>query len=130
MNVRKTTVLTGLACGILLAGNSPAWAASDTAYSTDGGTRGASTYYNDNGDSYTVCDRSGDYMRAVGWIEVRQEDGSWNRFAKVEAVGEGVCNGNNVDVIRENADVRITACRQNGAFAQPQDCGWKIIPGS
>ena len=131
MRARKLMALTGLTCGILLAGNSPALAASGTAYSTDGGTRGASTQFNDNGDSYRVCDLDGDYMRAVGWIEVRQADGSWKKFQKVEAAdGVGDCNGNDVDILRETAQVKIVACRQNGAFATPQDCGWIIISGS
>lgn len=131
MRARKLIATAGLASGILLLGNVPAMAASGTAWSTDAGDRGASTYYNDNGDSYKVCDEDADYMGAVGWIEVKQADGSWNKFpSRYAGDGNDTCNGNNVDILRESAQVKIVACRQNGPYASPQDCGYIIVPGS
>lgn len=130
MRVRTMIITTGLACGLSLVGASPAMAANGKAWSTDAGAAGASTYYDDGPDSYLVCDEDGDYMGAAGWIEVRQADGSWSRFAKKYAGGGvGDCTGNNVDVTRENAQVKIVACRQNGPDATPQDCGYIIVQG-
>jgi hypothetical protein len=122
--------ITGLTCALSLAGVSPAMAANGKAWSTDGGDRGASTYYDDGPDEYTVCDEDGDSMGAAGWIEVKQANGSWNKFpTKYAGGGVGDCTGNNTDVLRESAEVKIVACRQNGPTATPQDCGYIIVQG-
>ena len=106
-------------------------AASGTAWSTDSGDAGASTHFDDNGDIYTVCDEDADSMGAVGWIDVRQADGSWKSFPKVYVgTGNGTCKGNNTDILRESAQVKIHACRQNGSTGTPQDCGYIIVSGS
>ncbi|WBB77373.1 hypothetical protein O7606_13815 [Micromonospora sp. WMMD882] len=134
MGARRLLAGVVLTCGIMLAGvgiSSPALAADGTAESTDAGVAGARTQYKDDGDIYTVCDRDADSMGAVGWIEIKQEDGSWNKFREVYVGGgAGACEGNNVDVNREGARVKIVACRQNGSTGNPQDCGRVEVPGA
>ncbi|SCL36946.1 hypothetical protein GA0074692_4501 [Micromonospora pallida] len=134
--MRAGKVIAGaiMTCGIMLTGigiASPAMAASGTAFSTDAGAAGASTRYNDDGDIYTACDLDADGTGAVGWIEVRQADGSWNKYPeRYVGGGAGSCSEYNANIARESADVRIVACRQNGPTANPQDCGRHIVPGA
>jgi len=80
--------------------------------------------YDDSGDSYTVCDTATDSVGVTGRISVQQADGSWHHFAwRRDGTGDdGTCAGNNVDVLREAADVRLTICRQNGADGPRYDC--------
>jgi len=131
MRLVTKLVVAGAACGLMFTGASPAMAASATAYSTDAGTRGASTHFDDGENIYTVCDRDADGMRAVGWIEVRQADGSWNKFPKIEALGDGNCVSNKAYIIREDAAVMIKACRKNGDGADRlRDCGSDTVSGS
>jgi hypothetical protein len=88
--------------------------------------------FNDDGDSYTVCDDNADGMSAIGRISVKQADGSWNDFAWVadqDGAGNG-CNGNNVDIIREQADVKLTICRKDYSAGGPiRDCAYRVISG-
>jgi hypothetical protein len=94
--------------------------------------------FNDDGDSYTVCDDAGDNMSAIGRISVKQADGSWSHFAWVadkDGTGDGDgdgkdCSGNNVDIIREQADVRLTVCRKDYSNDGPiRDCAYRTISG-
>lgn len=131
MRIGRKTAALGVVAGALVLGTPAAYAASGIAWSTDGGDRGASTTFNDNGDIYTVCDEDEDSMGAAGWIEVKQKDGSWKKYPKIYVgTGNGDCKGNNTDVTREGANLKVVACRQNGSTASPQDCGWIIISGS
>lgn len=128
LRTRAIVATLGLACGLVLFGASPATAESGSVTSIGGGAR---TTFDDSVDKFTVCDLEADGFRAVGWIEVRQADGSWNKFPKEEAVnGVGHCNPKDVEVVREAADLKVVACVQNGAAGTPFNCNTKILAGS
>ncbi|MEV4026746.1 hypothetical protein AB0K14_28335 [Actinosynnema sp. NPDC050801] len=81
--------------------------------------------YNDNGDSYWVCDIKTDDIGVVGRINVKQADGSWHHFPYVRDGNgnNGDCSTpNNVDVIRENAYYTFTVCLQNTSGGTPYYC--------
>lgn len=126
MRIKAMVATAALACGLVLFGGSPASAESGGVLSVGGGAR---TYFDDSPDKYTVCDLEADGYRAVGWIEVEQADLSWNRFAKVEASGVGVCTPRPTDVLMEAARLRVVACVQNGASGTPFNCGRRILLG-
>ncbi|WP_163998490.1 hypothetical protein [Pyxidicoccus caerfyrddinensis] len=108
----------------------PAFAASGCANTTDTGDTAGKTCFDDGGDIYTVYDLDSDNEGVVGWIEVRQADGSWKAFARVYVgTGYNTHKGNNVDVVREGAQVKVVACRQNGSGGTPYSCGTAIIAG-
>lgn len=129
VSVRRLVVvmLALAACFTMTTG--PAAAESGSVLTTDGGATGGRTSFEDLWDRYKVCDLDEDGMRVVGWISVKQADGSWSPFARLEAVGSGNCASRDVDVTREEADLMVVACRQNGASAPTQDCGTKILAG-
>lgn len=128
MRTRAIIATIGLAFGLVLFGASPAMAASGSVESVGGGAR---TTFDDSVDKFTVCDLLTDGFRAVGWIEVKQADGSWNRFPKEEAVnGAGHCNPKDVEVLREAADLKVVACVQNGAAGNPFNCNSRVLNGS
>lgn len=127
MSKKKIGLAIGLALGLSVATTPLAYANSGTFTMWYGHIS-----YNDSGDSYTVCDDLADGMSAVGWISVRQANGSWNAFAKItDSNGAGnSCAGNNVDVIREGADVRLSLCRQDNSVGGPRrDCSSEVISG-
>lgn len=128
MRVRTMIATVALVGGFTALGTSQAGAESGTAYSTDGGTPGASTYFNDAEDRYRVCDREVDGWDAVGWIEVKQADGSWKRFSKVYARG-GACVPHDTEVLREAADMRVWACLSTDPIAGLYACGSRLLQG-
>ncbi|RKH03181.1 hypothetical protein D7X74_36475 [Corallococcus sp. CA047B] len=112
-------------------GGAPAFAANGTAYTSDAGDTAGKTYFNDDGDIYTVYDTDSDNEGVVGWVEVQQANGSWKAFARVYVgTGYNTHASNNVDIVREGARVKIVACRQNGPSGTPYSCGTAIISGS
>lgn len=97
------------------------WAANDAAY----------TYYTDKGDYVTVCDRAPDGHGAVGWIAVRQSDGSYKNFPRVyQGNGDGHCAIVSQDVLREGSPIKIVSCLIDGPNGTPYGCGTKYIQGS
>ena len=88
--------------------------------------------YNDNGDSYTVCDTRTDDVGVTGRIAVQRADGSWNYFPwRRDGDGNnGNCEGNNVDILRESATVLMQVCLQNTSSGDPYSCNTKTIPGN
>lgn len=110
-------------CSIALTAG-PAMAANGYASS---GQAARTTYADHTGhtdDFITVEDTLKDDHGAVGWIEVQQPDGSWNRFPKIYA-GGGVGTSVSVrqDVSRELARVRVYSCLQDGVGGSPYNCG-------
>lgn len=127
MRIRAAIATIGLACGFVLFGGVPASAESGIAWSTG---LHASTHFDDSVDKYTVCDWSDDGWLAVGWIEVKQADGSWRQFPKETVVGgDGHCNPKDVEVLSENAPVKVWACLKVPAGAQ-FDCENEILSGN
>jgi hypothetical protein len=133
MMVRKIAVGAGLAAGLIWMAAPMASAALPQVSNGYGHTS-----FNDDGDSYTVCDDAADGMSAVGRISVKQADGSFKPFAWVydsDGTGDGDgdgkdCGGNNVDIIRESATVRLTICRQDLSDNGPiRDCANRDIAG-
>lgn len=114
---------TAALCSIAL-GAGPALAANG--YASSG--QAAKTSYEDHtgftDDFITVEDTAKDDHGAVGWIEVQQADGSWNRFPKIYA-GRGVGTHESVrqDVVRELARVKVYSCLQDGVGGSPYNCG-------
>jgi hypothetical protein len=128
MRTRAIIATIALTFGVVLFGASPAMAQSGYAWSIGNGAR---THFDDSVDKYTVCDKAEDGYRAVGWISVQQADGSWNAFPKEYAVnGVGHCNPKDVEVLREDANLRVHACVQNGAAGNPFNCHWEPLLGS
>ncbi len=126
MRTRAIIATTGLACGLVLFAASPATAASGTAWSGEA----ARTRFDDSVDKYEVCDLADDEKKAVGWIEVKQADGSWKQFPKEVVVGGiGHCNPRDVEVLREDAPLRVYACLKTAAGAQI-NCEHTLLDGS
>lgn len=111
---------------VVLAAATPAGAADGQVQAVN---HGAETYYADHtghiDDYITVHDTMQDGHGAVGWIEVQQADGSWNRFPKIY-VGTGWMTSTSVrqDVLRELAGVRVYSCLQDGVDGTPYRCNW------
>ena len=124
----RTTLVSGLMAGGLVLAGGAAPAAAASGYVT---SPGGKTTFNDSGDIYTVCDTAKDGMSAVGWIEVRQANGSWYKHPVIKATGgKGDCVRKNVDVKREKAQLKIVSCRQDiGAGGGIYNCYRAIIPG-
>jgi hypothetical protein len=117
-------------CSCALVTPTAAIAASGNAYTSDTGDIAGHTYWDDRLNVYTVYDDDKDSEGVVGWIEVRQANGSWSPSPHVY-VGTGYDTERSGyrDVKHEYADVRIWACRQNGASGKPYSCGKAIVPG-
>ncbi|RKH69207.1 hypothetical protein [Corallococcus aberystwythensis] len=127
MIIRKALGAVAVLAGLCAA---PAFAASGCAYTTDAGQAAGRTCFDDGGDIYTVYDLDSDNEGVVGWVEVKQANGTWKAFARVYVgTGYNTSKGNNVDIVREGAQVKIVACRQNGSGGTPYSCGTAIIAG-
>lgn len=117
-------VVTAAACSVGLAAT-PALAGDGVARAAGGA---AETWYRDytglTDDLIVVTDRVKDGHGAVGWIEVKQADGSWNRFPKIYN-GKGYQTSVSVrqDVLREAAQVKVVSCLQDGVGGSPWNCG-------
>lgn len=129
MKSSKRVVLAIATATLLVATSAtPASASSDTVYSAN---RAGSTAYYDAFDQVEVCDRLKDAHGAIGWISVKQADGSWSNFPRVyEGGGVNHCTLVSQDVIREFASIRIYSCWVDGAFGTPYNCGSKVIDGA
>ncbi|CAA9232732.1 MAG: hypothetical protein AVDCRST_MAG41-1073 [uncultured Corynebacteriales bacterium] len=120
-----TTIAVTAGASIALAG--PAMADSGEVYSVGAA---AKTIFNDQNNVVSVWDRAADSHGAVGWIEVRQADGSWNRFPKVyNGNGNGTYVAQQFDIARESAQLRVVSCLQDGANGTPYSCGSAILNG-
>ena len=107
-----------------------AGADSGNAYTSDLGDVAGHTYFDDRINVYTVYDDDEDGEGVVGWIEVRQANGSWLAYERVYVgTGNGTSKSAYRDITREEADVRIWACRQNGPGGTPYSCGKAVVPG-
>jgi hypothetical protein len=116
------------ACALVSA--TVAFAQSGNAYTSDTGDTAGHTYWDDRLNVYTVYDDDEDHEGVVGWIEVRQANGSWSPSPHVYVgTGNGTERSGYRDVKHEYADVRIWACRQNGSSGTPYSCGKAIVPG-
>ncbi|MEP6631307.1 MAG: hypothetical protein ABJA89_12600 [Lapillicoccus sp.] len=115
---------TAALCSVLMAAT-PALAADGVARAAGSA---AETWYRDytgfTDDLIVVTDRLKDSHGAVGWIEVKQADGSWNRFPKIYN-GKGYNTSVSVrqDVLREGAQVKVVSCLQDGVGGSPYNCG-------
>ncbi|MCW2809749.1 MAG: hypothetical protein JWP57_4668 [Spirosoma sp.] len=114
-----------------LVGPQSASARDGRAFTSDTGDIAGHTSYYDATDIYTVYDDDADSVGVVGWIEIKQSDGSWRPFPRVYVgTGNGTQRSNYKDVVREAATVRIWACRQNGPDGYPFNCGRADVSGS
>ncbi|TQK70653.1 hypothetical protein [Nocardioides sp. SLBN-35] len=128
--IRLGAVLGSALAATSLLAASPATAASGSVDAIGGGAR---TWFGDADNIVIVSDRLGDYHGAVGWIEIKQADGSWNQRPATRiyvGAGEGSFQSIPVTVNREAADVRLVSCLQDGASGSPWNCNRKIISGS
>jgi hypothetical protein len=91
----------------------------------------ALTTYHDVGDKIEVTDNAKDGEGAVGWIAVKQADGSYKDFPHVyNGYGFGQTVTVTQDVVREASEYRIESCIQNGPNGTPYNCGFKYYSGS
>lgn len=112
---------------LVLATSHAAYANDGTAYAAD---HAAITYYWDRGDYITVCDNAYDSHGAVGWIEVRQADGSYRAFPHLyEGGGYKHCTQVVQDVLREGSTVKVVSCLQDGRYGRPWNCGQVYVAG-
>ena len=112
---------------VVLATSHTAFAVNGTAYAAD---HDAVTYYFDSGDYVTVCDEEYDAHGAVGWIEVRQADGSYKAFPHLyEGSGYNHCTQVVQDVLRESSRVKVVSCLQDGRYGRPYSCGFTYTNG-
>ena len=126
---RGATVTVALTSCVLFTA-APAFAVSGRAFTSDTGDVAGHTYFEDRIDVYTVYDDDADSEGVVGWIQVRQADGSWKSFERLYVgTGAGTSRSAYHDIIREQATVRIWACRQNGPTGTPYSCGTADVPG-
>lgn len=130
LGTRHGAAVAVAAVSVVLLSAGPAIADSGNAYTSDTGDIAGHTHFDDRIDVYTVYDDDKDSEGVVGWIEVRQANGSWKGYERLY-----VGTGNNThrsayrDIQREGADVRIWACRQNGSGGSPYSCGRAVVRG-
>ncbi|MEO7235564.1 MAG: hypothetical protein ABIW80_09325 [Lapillicoccus sp.] len=125
--VRRTWLAIAVIPLVVLATSHTAFASNGTAYAAD---HAAITYYFDSGDYVTVCDNDIDSHGAVGWIEVRQADGSYHAFPHLyEGDGYNHCTQVVQDVQRETATVKVVSCLQDGRYGRPWNCGFVYVSG-
>ena len=122
----RSAVVVGVAAlSAVLLTATPALAADGVARAAGGA---AETWYRDytgfTDDLIVVTDRAKDGHGAAGWIEVKQSDGSWNRFPKIyNGKGYGTSVSVRQDVLREGAQVKVVSCLQDGVGGSPWNCG-------
>jgi hypothetical protein len=125
--VRRTWLAIAVIPLVVLATSHAAFASDGEAWAAD---HAAVTYFFDSGDFVTVCDMAYDHHGAVGWIEVKQADGSYNAFPHVyEGDGYKTCTQVVQDVRREAATVKIVSCLQDGRYGRPWNCGFRYVSG-
>lgn len=111
-------------------------AAAPAAFATDGSVHNGWGYtlYTDYSpdDEYKVCDTAADGMSAVGWIEVRNADGTWYEYSHLRAAGNGTCASNDVNIIdsKEDRQVKVVVCRKNYPDGPLRDCESRIFSGA
>lgn len=127
MMIRKAILAGVVATAGVVAFAGPAAADSGQVYSVGAAAR---SIFNDQNDVVTSCDRSADGHGSVGWISVRQADGSWNPFPHVyNGGGSGTCRSVDFNVVRERADLRLYSCLQDGSSGRPYSCGVATLDG-
>lgn len=88
----------------------------------------ASTSYWDGGDYITVCDLETDHHGAIGWIAVKQSNGSYKNFPRVyEGGGYNHCTQVVQNVLREASTIKIVSCVVDGPNGSPFNCGIKYV---
>ena len=103
-------------------------AASASAFAANGN---AETVYYDNGDWVVVCDMERDRHGAMGWIEIRQANGSFRAFSHIYAgSGKGHCAKVHQDVLREASLVKVVSCLVDGPHGRPFSCGHQYVKGT
>ncbi|PRY55681.1 hypothetical protein BCF74_12265 [Knoellia remsis] len=127
MKIRNVILAGAVAAGGAVGFAGPAAADSGQVYSVGAA---AVSIFNDQNDVVTTCDRARDGEGTVGWISVRQADGTWNAFPRVyNGGGVNTCRSGDFNVLREAAPVRLYSCLQNGPSGRPYSCGVATLNG-
>jgi len=125
---RKAGAVVATAGALIALNIQPAAAADGYVYAAG---YAALTVYHDSGDQIDVVDNARDGEGAVGWIAVKQADGTYKSFSHIyngKGFGEKITVTQ--DVLREASEYRIVSCIQNGPYGSPYNCGTKYYSGS
>lgn len=135
MNLRRPRPVLTLASAALVVSTASvaafapaARAESRSATAADGA---AQTTYFDDRDNVEVCDFVSDHHGAIGWIEVRQANGTFKAFSRVYN-GNGArrgCITVHQDVLREASTVKVVSCIVDGPHGRPFNCGQQYASG-